>query len=55
MLRDLGSTNGTKLHGEKIREAGLPTGSTFTIGRTELHFSVVPVTTQGNSSRGGLS
>lgn len=55
MLRDLGSTNGTKLHGEKIREAALPTDSTFTIGRTELHFKVVPVTTQAHSSRGGLS
>lgn len=51
MLRDLGSTNGTKMHGEKIREAALPTGSTFTIGRTELHFSVVPVT----QTRGGHS
>ena len=55
MLRDPGTTNGPKLHGEKTRAAGLRTGSTFTIGRTELHFSVVPVTTQGNSSRGGLS
>ncbi len=55
MLRDLGSTNGTKLHGEKIREAALPTDSTFTIGRTELHFKVVPVTTPSTTPRGGLS
>ncbi|MDT0157777.1 DUF3662 and FHA domain-containing protein [Microbacterium sp. ARD32] len=46
MLRDLGSTNGTKLEGEKIREAALAPGATFTIGRTELTFRVVPAPTQ---------
>lgn len=43
MLRDLGSTNGTKVDGQKIREAALAPGSTFTIGRTQLTFRVVPV------------
>jgi len=43
MLRDLGSTNGTKINGEKVREAALSPGTVFTIGRTELTFRVVPV------------
>ncbi|MEJ1089604.1 DUF3662 and FHA domain-containing protein [Microbacterium sp. Mu-80] len=44
MLRDLGSTNGTKVDGQKVREAGLAPDTTFTIGRTELTFRVIPVT-----------
>lgn len=44
MLRDLGSTNGTKLDGQKVREAALTPGAVFTIGRTELTFRVVPTT-----------
>lgn len=43
MLRDLGSTNGTKIDGQKVRESSLDDGTTFTIGRTELTFRVVPV------------
>lgn len=43
MLRDLGSTNGTKVDGQKIREASLSDGTSFTIGRTELTFRVIPV------------
>ena len=43
MLRDLGSTNGTKVDGQKIRETALTPGTSFTIGRTELTFQVVPV------------
>ncbi|WP_353112392.1 DUF3662 and FHA domain-containing protein [Microbacterium sp.] len=46
LLRDLGSTNGTKVDGQRIREVPLTTGSAFTIGRTELVFRVVP---QGGS------
>lgn len=42
MLRDLGSTNGTKVDGQKVREAALSPGTVFTIGRTELTFRVVP-------------
>lgn len=43
MMRDLGSTNGTKVNGEKVREAPLPTDTTITIGRTDLVFRVVAV------------
>lgn len=43
MLRDLGSTNGTKVNGSKVREAPLPTDTTITIGRTDLVFRVVAV------------
>ena len=42
LVRDLGSTNGTKMGGQKIREAALPPDSTITIGRTDLVFRVVP-------------
>ena len=43
MLRDLGSTNGTKLNGQRIREAQLSSDMVITIGRTDLTFQVVPV------------
>ena len=42
MLRDLGSTNGTKVDGVKVREAPLPSDTAITIGRTELVFRIVP-------------
>lgn len=42
MLRDLGSTNGTKVDGQKVREVALTPGTVFTIGRTKLTFRVVP-------------
>ncbi|MFF7293905.1 FhaA domain-containing protein [Microbacterium sp. NPDC008134] len=42
MMRDLGSTNGTKVNGQKLREAALPSDTTITIGRTDLVFRVVP-------------
>ncbi len=44
MMRDLGSTNGTKVNGQKLREAALPSDTTITIGRTDLVFRVVPQT-----------
>ncbi|MGM1018877.1 MAG: FhaA domain-containing protein [Actinomycetota bacterium] len=43
MMRDLGSTNGTKVNGEKVREAALPTDTTISIGRTDLVFRVIAV------------
>lgn len=49
MMRDLGSTNGTKVNGQKLREASLPSDTTITIGRTDLVFRVVP---QSKPSRG---
>lgn len=42
MVRDMNSTNGTKLNGVKVTEAALTTGSVVTIGRTDIVFSVVP-------------
>ncbi|MBD7958449.1 DUF3662 domain-containing protein [Microbacterium sp. Sa4CUA7] len=42
MVRDLGSTNGTKLDGQRVTEAPLPPDSTVTIGRTDIVFRVVP-------------
>lgn len=50
MLRDLGSTNGTKVDGQKVGEIVLTPGTSFTIGRTDLTFHVVPVS--ANSRRG---
>jgi len=41
MVRDLGSTNGTTLNGQKVREAALPPDSTISIGRTNIVFRVV--------------
>ena len=43
MMRDLGSTNGTKVNGQKVREAPLPSETTITIGRTDLVFRIVPI------------
>ncbi|WP_309065009.1 DUF3662 and FHA domain-containing protein [Microbacterium sp.] len=54
MLRDLGSTNGTKIDGQKVREVALTPDTRFTIGRTELVFRVVPVSASGSETRGGL-
>ncbi|MBU4465866.1 MAG: DUF3662 and FHA domain-containing protein [Actinobacteria bacterium] len=45
MVRDMNSTNGTKLNGAKVVEAALPPDSTVTIGRTEIVFRVVAQTT----------
>jgi len=42
VLRDLGSTNGTSIHGEKIVEAELLPDMTFRIGRTAVTFRIVP-------------
>lgn len=47
MLRDLGSTNGTKVDGRKTSEAPLPSDTVITIGRTDLIFRIVPVASRG--------
>ncbi|WP_336628157.1 MULTISPECIES: DUF3662 and FHA domain-containing protein [unclassified Microbacterium] len=52
MLRDLGSTNGTKLNGQRVREAQLESGMVITIGRTDLTFQVVPVSAPARGGRG---
>src|SRR5690606_4517932 len=51
MLRDLGSTNGTKIDGQKVREAALSPDTAFTIGRTELVFRVVPGPSTGSGTQ----
>lgn len=55
MMRDLGSTNGTKVGGQKVREAPLPTDSTITIGRTDLVFRVVAVAASSTGSGSGVT
>ncbi|CAI9389578.1 FhaA domain-containing protein [Microbacterium sp. T2.11-28] len=50
MVRDMNSTNGTKLNGAKVVEAGLTPGSVVTIGRTDIVFTVVPQTTPARPS-----
>lgn len=41
VVRDMGSTNGTRLDGIRITEAALPPDSVITIGHTEIVFHVV--------------
>lgn len=42
MVRDMNSTNGTKLNGATVAEAALTPDSVVTIGRTDIVFRVVP-------------
>ena len=42
IARDLGSTNGSKINGQRFREAALAPGITITIGQTSLTFQLVP-------------
>lgn len=42
IARDLGSTNGTKINGQRFREAALSPGTVLTIGETPLRFELVP-------------
>lgn len=47
LARDLGSTNGSKINGQRFREAALSPGIVITIGQTALRFQLVP----GRASR----
>ena len=49
IARDLGSTNGSKINGQRFREATLSPDTVITIGQTSLRFQLVPT----RSSRGG--
>lgn len=42
LARDLGSTNGSKINGQRFREAALTGGTVITIGQTALRFQLVP-------------
>ncbi|UOQ57033.1 DUF3662 domain-containing protein [Leucobacter allii] len=42
IARDLGSTNGSKINGQRFREAALSPGIAITIGQTALRFQLVP-------------
>ena len=42
IARDLGSTNGSKINGQRFREAALAQGITISIGQTQLTFQMVP-------------
>ncbi len=42
IARDLGSTNGSKINGQRFREAALSPGTVITIGQTSLTFQLVP-------------
>lgn len=42
MVRDLGSTNGSKLDGRPVTSSSLNPGSVIRIGRTDIVFRVVP-------------
>lgn len=46
LARDLGSTNGSKINGQRFREAALTPGTVITIGQTQLRFQLVPARTQ---------
>ncbi|MBA8817103.1 hypothetical protein FHX48_002197 [Microbacterium halimionae] len=55
MVRDLQSTNGTKLNGNPVKEARLTPESTVTIGRTNIVFRVVPQTVARRPPADGVS
>jgi DNA-binding NtrC family response regulator len=38
LLRDLGSTNGTRIEGVDVREGYVPTGATLALGHTQVRF-----------------
>lgn len=42
IARDLGSTNGTKINGQRFREAALSPDTVLTIGQTSLRFQLIP-------------
>ncbi len=52
IARDLGSTNGTKINGQRFREAALSPDTVLTIGQTALRFQLVPSRHAANSVSG---
>lgn len=51
IARDLGSTNGSKINGQRFREAALVAGTVITIGQTSLRFNLAPGRAAGEGSR----
>ena len=51
IARDLGSTNGTKINGQRFREAALSPDTVITIGQTPLRFQLVPSREAGQRTR----
>lgn len=51
IARDLGSTNGTKINGQRFREAALSPETVITIGQTALRFHLTPNRGTGQASR----
>lgn len=47
IARDLGSTNGAKINGQRFREAALTPDTVITIGQTPLRFQLVPTRASG--------
>ena len=41
LLRDLGSTNGTRIEGIEVREGYLPTGATLSLGHSQVRFDAL--------------
>lgn len=53
IAKDLGSTNGSKVNGQRFREATLAPDTTVTIGQTSLRFVLVPQRAQRTGSGRG--
>ncbi len=50
IARDLGSTNGAKINGQRFREAALSPDTVITIGQTPLRFQLVPTRAAGHTA-----
>jgi hypothetical protein len=51
VARDLGSTNGSKVNGQRFRELKLEPDTTFTIGKSTLRFRLVPAPSGNRSNK----
>lgn len=52
VAKDLGSTNGSKVNGQRFQEATLTPDTVITIGQTSLRFVLVPMRTSPQQTRG---
>lgn len=53
LVRDLGSTNGSKINGERFREAALAAGTVITVGQTAMTFQLSPARQRSSSAPRG--